>query len=406
LTTRDYQFIALVVALLLLLFIALVFVNLRLQGGGGDFYVHWAASRSFLFDRIEPYGGEVPVRVQELVYGRAAQPGEEPYILDTPFDLLLLYFPVSLPADPQLARAIFTAILELALCAFVFISLLLTGWDVPRLFYPAFAIFGLFNFYSLQAVYESNPVILLGLTYAGILLLLNTDLDEILGALVAASFYYWEVGGPFLFLIILRVYYEGRVRVFAGFLMMSFLLLATSFFLYPDWVIPFLRASFNNLRADFGHNLHEVFDHLLPGASPMIAWAFIIMILVALGYEWSTVRDADFRRFYWAACLTLAATPLLGFRTEMEHLAVLTMPLALIFAIVHDRWHRFGAGLTLAILLLVFTLPWLIYFLAPEGLRADALFLVMPVMTILGLYWVRWWALRPPRTWIDLAGRP
>jgi hypothetical protein len=54
LTTRDYQFIALVVALLLILFIALVFVNLRLQGGGGDFYVHWVASRSFLFDRIEP----------------------------------------------------------------------------------------------------------------------------------------------------------------------------------------------------------------------------------------------------------------------------------------------------------------------------------------------------------------
>jgi hypothetical protein len=405
LTTRDYQFIALVVALLLILFIALVFVNLRLQGGGGDFYVHWVASRSFLFDRIEPYSGEVPARVQALVYGQAAQPGEEPYILDTPFDLLLLYFPVSLPADARLARAIFTAFLELALCAFVFISLLLTGWQVPRLFYPAFAIFALFNFYTLQAIYESNPVILLSLIYAGILFLLNTDLDELLGALLAASFYYWEVGGPFLFLVILRVYHEGRVRVFAGFLMMSFILLATSFFLYPDWIIPFLRASFNNLRADFGHNLHDTFDHLMPGVSQSLAWVFIVVILVVLGYEWSMARDADFRRFHWAACLTLAVTPLLGVRTEMEHLVVMTMPLALVFAIVHDRWRRFGNGLTLSILLLVFVPPWLVYFLVPERVRADVLFLFMPVLAILGLYWVRWWALRPPRTWIDLANR-
>jgi hypothetical protein len=347
----------------------------------------------------------VPARVQALVYGQAAQPGEEPYILDTPFDLLLLYFPVSLPADARLARAIFTAFLELALCAFVFISLLLTGWQVPRLFYPAFAIFALFNFYTLQAIYESNPVILLSLIYAGILFLLNTDLDELLGALLAASFYYWEVGGPFLFLVILRVYHEGRVRVFAGFLMMSFILLATSFFLYPDWIIPFLRASFNNLRADFGHNLHDTFDHLMPGVSQSLAWVFIVVILVVLGYEWSMARDADFRRFHWAACLTLAVTPLLGVRTEMEHLVVMTMPLALVFAIVHDRWRRFGNGLTLSILLLVFVPPWLVYFLVPERVRADVLFLFMPVLAILGLYWVRWWALRPPRTWIDLANR-
>ena len=100
LTPRDYQFIALVTILFLAVSAALVYANLTLTNGG-DFYVHWAASRGFIFERIDPYSGEVPARVQELVYGDSAQAGDEPYILDTPFHILLLYFPFSLLSDPQ-----------------------------------------------------------------------------------------------------------------------------------------------------------------------------------------------------------------------------------------------------------------------------------------------------------------
>ncbi len=408
LTSRDYQFIALVLFLFLLLVTALIFANLRFKGGGGDFYVHWVGSRAFLFDRMEPYGGEVPARVQELVYEGAAQAGDEPYILDTPFHILPLYFPFSLISDPPLARAIFTALLELTVAALVFLSLRLTDWEVPRLFSVLFILVGIFNFYSFQAIYEASPVLLLGLLYVGILISLRAELDELTGALIAVSFYYWEVGGPFLFLVILRVYDEKRGRVFAGFLMTAFILLAVSFFLYPGWIIPFLRATVNNLRVDFGFNLHAIFIHIWPALGGVFAWILIIFLIIVLGYEWNLARGAGFRRFYWASCLTLAATPLLGFRTEMEHLAVLVIPLALIFAIVHDRWHKIGDGLTILLLLFVFTTPWLLNFFAVErfGKTAqESLFLFLPVFTLAGLYWIRWWALDAPRTWSDMAHR-
>src|SRR5690242_11608454 len=97
LTTRDKQFIALVVFLFLAFCTVLVFLNLKLKSGGGDFYVHWVAARGFMAaEKIEPYSGGVPERTQQLVYGRIAQADEEPYILDTPFHIFLFYLPFAL----------------------------------------------------------------------------------------------------------------------------------------------------------------------------------------------------------------------------------------------------------------------------------------------------------------------
>ncbi|MBE0683844.1 MAG: hypothetical protein IH589_18215 [Anaerolineales bacterium] len=408
LTPRDYQFITLVAILFLIVSAALVSANLTLKHGGGDFYVHWVASRGFIFEKTDPYSGQIPARVQELVYGDAAKPGNEPYILDTPFHLLLLYFPFSLLSDPQLARAIYTLILELALFALALLSLRLTDWEVPRYFWILFLLYCVFNFYTFQAILSASPVILLGLAYAGILLALKNDQDELAGALTAVSLYYWEVGGLFLLLISWRAYREGRGRFFAGLGMLTIVLAAISFLLYPNWIIPYLRAGMNNLRADFGFSTHEVFRYFFSAQSNLIAWIFIGSLVIALGYEWSTALTADSRKFYWTACLSLAASPLLGFRTEMEHLAILVIPLAFIFSIVQDRWQRIGNGLAIMILLVGFFAPWAVFFLGLPRLGRTAeeiLFLFLPLFTVLGLYWIRWWAIRPPRVWADLANR-
>lgn len=407
LTPRDYQFIALVTILFLIVSAALVYANLTLTGGG-DFYVHWVASRGFIFEKIDPYSGEVPARVQELVYGDSAQAGDEPYILDTPFHILLLYFPFSLFSDPQLARALYTLILELALFALALLSMRLTDWEAPRYFSILFLLFCVFNFYTFQAILEASPALLLGLIYAGILFSLRAGQDELAGALMTASLYYWEVGGPFLILVAWWAYREKRTRVFAGLGMITFPLLAVSFLVYPNWLIPFLRAGMNNLRADFGFSTHEIFFHLFPSQNGIYAWIFIGILIIALGYEWNAALTSDYRRFYWAACLSLAVAPLLGFRSEMEHLSVLVIPFALIFAVVYDRWNHIGNWFTPFLLLMIFFVPWALFFFALPlfgKITKEITFLFLPLLTVIGLYWIRWWAIRPPRVWSDLAPR-
>lgn len=409
LTTRDKQFIALVLVLFLAFCTALVFLNLKFKSGGGDFYVHWVAVRGYIEPvKIDPYGGDIPNRTQQLVYGASAQEGDEPYILDTPFHIFLLYFPFSLLSDPELARAIFTLILELALFALVYLSLRLTDWDAPRIFTVLFILFGLFNFYTFQALHEANPVLLLGLIYVGIIISLYAETDEMTGALLAVSFYYWEVGAPFLILVLLRAYYEKRTRIFAGFLMLSVILLFIAFLLNPDWLIPFLRAGYNNLRIPFGFNTFAVFSDIWPAYGLLTARVLVLALLLILGYEFSMARTGDFRQFYWTACLSLAAAPLLGLRTEMEHLSVLIIPLALVFAIIHERWKKYGGWLAMLLITLVFVIPWALPLLSTAHylkISNEIVFLFLPIFAIVGLYWIRWWALRPPRVWADLANQ-
>ncbi len=408
LTARDYQFIVLVVVLFLALSAALVFVNLKFESGGGDFYVHWVAARAFTVDKIEPYSGEVASRTQQLAYGTSAKAGDEPYILDTPFHILLIYFPFALLSDPLLARALFTLVLELALFALIYLSLRLTDWESPHIFVVLFVLFGIFNFYSLQAIDEANPVLLLGLIYVGIIISYYAETDEATGALIAVSFYYWEVGAPFLILVILRAYQERRGRILAGFFMVSFVLLFIAFLLYPDWLIPYLRAGSNNIRIPFGFNTFAVFSDIWPSQGLLVARIFVVGLLVMLGYEFNKARSSDFRQFYWAACLAIAAAPLLGLRTEMEHLSVLIIPLALVFAIVHERWKQYGSWLAVLLMVLIYALPWVIQYFATEHylkIANEIVFLFPPIFTIVSLYWIRWWAIRPPRVWTDLANR-
>lgn len=409
LTPRDYLFIMAVVFAFIILSAGLYVLNQDLAvrfGGGGEFFMPWVGGRAFMFDHFEPYSTYVPGQVQSLVYDRAARAGDEPYILDIPFHLLLLYFPFSLLADPQLARVIFTLIVEFGLFAFALLSLRLTEWDSPRFFAVLFFVFCVINTYTFQAVIESSPILLLGLLYAGILLALRAEQDELAGTLIAFSFYHWEIGGPFILLVLIMAIHQRRTRILAGFGMVTFILLAISFLIYPDWLIPFFRAALTNLRADFGFSPQAILADLWPTHGRSLAWVIILLLLIALGYEWSIARASDFRRFYWASCLTIAATPLLGVRSEMENLAILSLPLAFVFAITHHRWRRYGGVFTFLLLLITFSVPWLIYFFAVPiygKIAEEILYLFLPVFTVLGIYWIRWWAIRPPRVWYDLA---
>jgi len=167
-----------------------------------------------------------------------------------------------------------------------------------------------------------------------------------------------------------------------------------------------LRATVNNLRADFGFSVQSSLEQLWPVWGGRLAFGLRVLLLISLGYEIGSARRSDFRRFYWAACLSIAVAPLLGFRTEMENLAVLVLPLALVFAIIRERWRRLGNAFIYLLSILAFVLPWAIYFIALPRfgrLAGEILFLFYPGLTLVGIYWVRWWAIRPPRTWFDQA---
>jgi hypothetical protein len=85
LSQRELGFLivaALVVLLVIYLLAATNNYLANLWPVGGEFALLRTGGQTFLFDHIEPYSGTVPSRVQEQVYGRPAEAGEDLYILN------------------------------------------------------------------------------------------------------------------------------------------------------------------------------------------------------------------------------------------------------------------------------------------------------------------------------------
>ncbi|MGB7873603.1 MAG: glycosyltransferase family 87 protein [Anaerolineales bacterium] len=377
--------------------------------GGGEFYLLRTGGRAFMFDQLEPYSGSVPERVQELVYGSSAASGEDLYILDIPFHLLILFFPLGLFPEALMARAFWMALSEIALAIFIYFSFRLLDRRVPLIFIILLCVVEFTSFYAYRTFLEGSPAIMLGLAYVGIFLSLRAELDELTGALLVLSAFQWEIGGLFLLFSFFWVFWEKRWRVLTGAGMLAFILLVLSFFLYPDWVWPFLRAAWNSARIGFGFSVHDILGQLWPLYGSTLGWILTAVLIVTIGYEWRAARG-DLNRFVWASCLTLTATPLLGQNVEMDQLVPLTLPVMLIILISRERWRKLGNGIALLLLMFYFGVPWLLFTQgAPQsiGLKDDqVLFLFWPVFAFLGMYWVRWWMIRPPRTWLDRATEP
>ena len=408
LTSREIGFILLAGIISILVIYVLAVGNYYLANNlpdGGEFYLLRTGGRSFLLDRIEPYSVSVPERVQEQVYGRPALPGEDLYILDIPFHLLITFFPLGLFPDASMARAFWMALSEIALAGFIYFSFRIMDRKIPYIFIILIAIASFISFYAYRSFLEGSSAIILGLAYVGILLSLRAGLDELVGALMVLSAFQWEMGGLFLLFVTFWIVWEKRWRVFIGAGMLAFILLVVSFFLYPGWVLPFLRAAWNSFRAGFGYSMHDILSRLWPQFGSPLGWVLTAILIVALGSEWRAARGADLNRFVWVICLTLSATPLLGYRVEMDQLIPLTMPIILIVLISRERWQKLGNGIAFLLLIFFFGLPWMLFTRgAPPGIGLqddELLFLFWPVFTVIGLYWVRWWTIRPPRTWVD-----
>jgi hypothetical protein len=296
----------------------------------------------------------------------------------------------------------------LALFSLAFLYFRLLDRKIPWLFVVLIFIACFASFYAYLAFLEGSPAILLGLAFVGLLLSIQTGLDELAGGLIVLSGFQWEISGPFLLFVVLWVYWERRWRVFIGVAMVSFVLLVISFFWYPGWLLPFLRAAWNSFRMGFGFSTHEVLGQLWPVLASPLGWVLTVVLVVALGYEWVKARGGDSQRFIWAATITLAVTPLLGVRVEIDQLVLLTLPVILIVVVARERWRKLGN--IIAILLLVFFLgvPWLVETQGvPQNVDLstdEVLFLFWPLFAVLGLYWMRWWIIRPPRTWLDQVG--
>ena len=374
--------------------------------GGEQFLLRWSGARAFLFERIEPYSTTVAQRVQQDVYGRPTRSGEYPYVLNDPFPIFLFYLPFALFPDFALVRSVWILLLQLTLVVSTLFTINLAEWQPPRFFSVLIFLFCFLNFYSVQALLAAAPAIFLVIVYAGVLLALRAEMDELAGALLALVAYQWEAGGLFFLFILFWTNSQKRWRMFAGLGMSLVILLAVSFLVYPNWGLPYLRAVLSDWYAGSYFSLGQIMRHWYPETGPRIGWAATSVLLILLMIEWFSTRRASFRHVVWTACLSLTTTPLIGVPIFLYNMVVLLLPFILIISLIWERWTRARAWMTAVILFFVLVTPWVLYargILFNEAYR-EILSVAAPLSILLGLYWMRWWAVRSPRPWADQIG--
>ncbi len=284
-SARDIQLLILIGIVSVAVLGTLIGADIQLSrglSGGGGFFAPWEASRAYLFRHAPPYGASAAAAAQQQIYGRLARPGENQYLATIPFFILIAYFPVAVVSDPATARGIWMFISEAALVGTAFLTLRLIEWRPRRFFEIAFALLSVFGFYSVMALIDGGPGILLGLLYMAVLLSYSVQEDELAGALLAFTLFAWEIGFLFVLLLIWKTFYDKRWRVLAGLAMTLLVLLIVSLLIYPGWVLPFVTSTIAVWRASIGTTSSEIFVRLSPEYGARAAQATTVLLTLLL----------------------------------------------------------------------------------------------------------------------------
>jgi hypothetical protein len=370
-----------------------------------DFLVPWLGARTFIQYGDSPYSEPATQRAQILYYGRLAATGQDPLALWLPFPLELLYFPIALVNNYVLARALWITCLEIALVALAFLSLRLTGWKPMRGFLPIILLFPLLWVYGALSVFSGSAAGFVALALVGFLLALRGQRDELAGGLLILLVGAARLTGVLAFFIFWWIFYQRRWRVLWGFLMGLGLLLALAFLFLPDWFLPFLHGLFSHYTYNPGFSSTGIFASWSPVVGQRLGWVLSGVLLLILFFQWGNTLAKDFRAFLWMACLTVSVTPLLGIPFFQKEYLFLFIPLILFLAVLAERrpWLKHWGAAVIAILILVSLWLMTLVLVAANAYTAlaDILILLLPILLVLGLYWMRWWFIHPVPTGLE-----
>ncbi|MBI3158849.1 MAG: DUF2029 domain-containing protein [Chloroflexi bacterium] len=391
-------------ALVLAAAAGLTWANLRFvesNPGGNDFIPRWVGTRAVLTERASPYSEAVTVEVQQRLYGRPARPGEDAQLFVYPYYSILLFAPFALIPDFDTARAAWMTFLELSLGGLALLSLALTGWR-PRLpVLAGFFLFSLLWYHSVRPLVHANPAIPVALFIALALFCIQRGRDGLAGLFLALATIKPQMVILLLACIAVWVFSRRRVRILTGFAVTLGILAGGSFLLERGWFTGMLSQMALYPAYTQPGTPAGIFGQWWGHAGARFGWGLALASGALLLVEWLAARNKGFDGFLWTACLTLAAGNFIGIPTASANYIVLLPGLALLFALWQERWPRSAGWLQAgAMLELGIGLWW--WFLATvdvTGIPLEHLSLhfPLPLFVIAGLYWMRWWALRPHR---------
>ena len=392
--------------LLIGLFIVFVFIlslinynytqeNLKPNG----FMVVWTGTRMFLFNGSSPYSDETSQEIQKTFDKISSEKMNTTSYFVYPFYTVLVFAPFALIPNLTIAETAWLVFLELSILGILGISFLLSNWKPKVMILLAVFLFTLGWYHTVKPLFNYDISIFIILVIVAGLLMIRLEMDAFAGFLFALSTIKPHITIVLILYILLWTYSQKRWKVIIGLFgsLLVFSLLGSLF--YPDWILQNIRQVYLYSNSIVVTSSWVVLLNWLPGVGKQLGWALTGITALILTVEWIKSLQSNFRKLFWTSMLTIASTALLGLYITLDDYILMFPALIFVFSVWDLRWKRIGWGLILSyIVILVFGLWGILLLLSKNMMSVEMnpiVFFYTPIFTLIGLYWVKWWAIQP-----------
>ncbi len=372
--------------------------------GGNDFLARWMGARFWVEEGVSPYDEQVSLETQRRIYGRPARPeeGEDVAHFVYPLTSMIFFAPFG-TMDYLLARALWMTLLELSLGLLAIVSMRFAGWKASPLKTGLLILFSLAWYHGARAILVGQFAALNALLITAALLLIKRDQDVLAGVLLALSTAKPQMVFLIVPFVVIWAFSVGRRELAWSTLGTGAVLLAASMLFIPDWPLQMLTQVLDYPSYTSIGSPLSVIANSMPGISRPLNIFFHAAAGVYLLVEWRLALGRNERHFFWTALLTLVITNLVAFRTATTNYVMLLPVLYVIFQVWEERWAGGGGWMVgLSLVLLGFGLWGLFRATVEVNVEHPIMYLPLPFFCLFGLWWIRWWATRPPRVLVDV----
>jgi hypothetical protein len=391
----------LVIVLFVGILIGLVWGNYRFAEkniSGEGFLVQWISIHALVAGGESPFGEAVTAQIQENVPAETSfAPGNPPRYTSPLFSGAVV-LPFALIGDKALAHALWLTLQLAAVLVIVIVGLRLTSWKPAWYTFLIISVVTIFSYHVLIPWLDGGMSIWAALFLAIGFLAIQQNRNEVAGVLLALSaFQPLMIILPVIFTLIWAISQKRRVLVLWFFITLVFISIVGSF-LVPDWILQYVRILIKYAQNFPPGTPGYLFKNNWPGLGNQLGWLVSGVLVIILIFEWWLALKKEFRWFLWTVCLTMVISQWIGIPTIPANFIELIIPLILISAMLTERWPHGGDWVAVLLCTVLFIWEWALFWLVITGERPDLqvnLIIPLPFVLFIGLYWVRWWAIKP-----------
>ena len=364
--------------------------------GGNDFLARWVGAHYWVVKGINPYDPEVSLASQEMIYGRPANPaeGEDVAHFVYPLPAMIFFAPLA-PFSYPVARAIWMTILEISLPILALIGIQLAHWKPSRRMLLIVMVFSLVWYHGFRSVILGQFAVIEALLMTGALLAIQRRQDGVAGILLALTIAKPQMPVLLIIFVLLWAVLSKRWAIVLWTLGSLTALIGISLVLIPNWPLLWLRQMIDYPTYTTNPTPVSIIAGLFPGISLQITYGLSALLVLYMLWEWALAMGKGDRGFQWTAALTIVITNLLAIRTGTTNYVVMLPAICMIFCVWDERWGKKGNIAIVTVLMLLVVGLWTLFLVSVEGnLENDVMYLPLPILTILGLWWSRWWIVR------------